>query len=141
LKTAGGVAAVGTLRDISVSGAFIATAASMKLHEQVQLRVYSGPQGRDLLGSFDAHIVRRDGGVGVGIEWNELAPQSLALLEEHGGEGRSRHRASSTRSRKHDGHDGHDGHAPHDGHGMIDGDGARIPAEPEVMRRRGSRLR
>jgi PilZ domain-containing protein len=83
LKTASGVAAVGTLRDISVSGAFVATAAFISLHEQIELRVYAGPQCRLLLGAFDAHIVRRDGGVGIGVEWSELAPQSLALLEEY----------------------------------------------------------
>ena len=84
LRTAGGITAVGKLCDISVSGAFITTAASTKLHEQVKLSVYGGPQHKTLLGSFEAHVVRRSGHEGIGIEWSELAPQSLRLLEKQG---------------------------------------------------------
>jgi hypothetical protein len=159
LTNAGGVTAVGTLRDISVSGAFIATDASMKLHEQIQLTVYGGPHHRKQLGSFDAHVVRKAGqrGVdhgtdqsahqsmlkGVGIEWSELAPQSLSLLVRQGrvghdgdgdGDGAAdehRHRAQSrTRLSQ-----------PGTLQSQADDETAALPPREHGLRRRGSRLR
>lgn len=147
LTTAGGVAAVGILRDISVSGAFIATEAPMKLHEQIQLTVYGGPHHRKQLASFDAHVVRKAGHQGadqslhkgVGIEWSELAPQTLSLLVrqgrvDHEGDGITdghRHRAQSrTRLSQ-----------PGTLQGQADDETAALPPRESSLRRRGSRLR
>jgi hypothetical protein len=152
LKTAGGDAAVGILRDISVSGAFVATEASMKLHEQIQLTVYGGPHHRKQLASFDAHVVRKAAGhqdtdqslhqesyKGVGIEWSELAPQTLSLLVrqgrvDHDGDGVTdgHRRRAQSRTRL---------SQPGTLHSQADDETAALPPRESSLRRRGSRLR
>jgi hypothetical protein len=131
-----------------VSGAFIATEATMKLHEQIQLAVYGGPHHRKQLGSFDAHVVRKaahqgtdsNSHKGVGIEWSELAPQTFSLLVRQGrvdhegddgvAEGH-RHRAQSrTRLSQ-----------PGTLHTQADDETAALPPRESALRRRGSRLR
>lgn len=156
VTTSGGVGAVGILRDISVSGAFIATEASVKLHEQIQLTVYGGPHHRKQLGSFDAHVVRKWGRPGadhgVGIEWSELAPQSLSLLVRQGQVEKSR--ADSGRPEQSD-HD-RDGVADRHRHraqsrtrlsqpgtfqSQTEDETAALQPRESGLRRRGSRLR
>jgi len=149
---ASGTVAVGTLRDISVSGAFIATNARVKIHEQVQLTVYSGPHNRTLLGTFEAHVVRTALSNGVGIEWSELAPEAFVLLERQGtldsrdgseGDGRESDGAEELADRR-PGRAGAKTHrtqleAPSPS--PLDTDA--VPSRPRAagLRRRGSRLR
>jgi hypothetical protein len=150
LTTAGGVAAAGVLRDISVSGAFIATEVPMNLHEQIKLTVYGGPHRRKQLGSFDAHVVRKtpraDKDKGIGIEWSELAPQSLSMLEREGRVAPERPDGAGDGDRAPEGHR-HRAQSrtrlsqPGTFQSQADDETAAVPPRESGLRRRGSRLR
>lgn len=142
LRTVGGVAAVGTLRDISVSGAFIMTAASIKLHQPIQLTVYGGAHHKTPLGSFDAHVVRKAAHEGIGIEWSELAPQSLSLLERQGRTNRRAEREDHEEVHPEPGRAGRShAHYPSRTETVPQDETAPPPSRQVGLRRRGSRLR
>ena len=73
------VSARGRLRDVSVSGAFIATLLPCRplLHVTVQIAL----EGRSRRNAplFEGQIVRLAQG-GIGIEWAELQPELVARL-------------------------------------------------------------
>jgi PilZ domain len=73
------VSARGRLRDVSVSGAFIATRLPCRplLHVTVQIPL-EGQQRRNAP-LFEGQIVRLDES-GIGIEWAELQPELVARL-------------------------------------------------------------
>jgi hypothetical protein len=88
------VSARGRLRDVSVSGAFIATLLPCRplLHVTVQIAL----EGRSRRNAplFEGQIVRLDQG-GIGLEWDELQPELVArlILMQHADEPK---RANST---------------------------------------------
>jgi len=76
-----GMTKIARLRDVSVSGAFLETAATIRAHTcvDVQFRTHRGTQSRAL----SAHVVRTTP-EGVAVEWVEFAPQEVArLMETH----------------------------------------------------------
>ena len=82
------VIVTGTLKDASLSGAFIATQVRLPALSRVQVTL-SVKRGRKGLlpphTSIPAHIVRTAAG-GVGIEWQEFAPAPIhALLSRRRG--------------------------------------------------------
>ncbi len=73
------VSARGRLRDLSVSGAFVATQLPCRplLHIAVQIV----PVGQTRRNSLPAEgLIVRLGEDGIGIEWDELQPQLLSQL-------------------------------------------------------------
>jgi hypothetical protein len=64
----------GTLRDLSVSGAYIETVIALPESAWVQVRVARGVEPAMRLSGL---VIRHDGR-GVGIEWLDLAPLELA---------------------------------------------------------------
>ena len=73
------VSAKGRLRDLSVSGALVATQLPCRplLHVTVQI-VHAGRSRRNGM-SIEGLIVRLEEG-GIGIEWDELQPELLTQL-------------------------------------------------------------
>ena len=72
---------IARLRDVSVSGAFLETAAVLRAHTcvDVQFRTHRGSISRPL----SAHVVRSTP-EGVAVEWSEFAPREVArLMETH----------------------------------------------------------
>jgi hypothetical protein len=67
---------LGVLRDASVSGAFLCTAAQLEVLSSVRVTLRSSGE------TITAHVVRRSS-EGFGLEWLELAPREvLALLDQ-----------------------------------------------------------
>ena len=76
-----GKMSIARLRDVSVSGAFLETAAMLRAHTcvDVQFRTHLGSNSRPL----PAHVVRTTPD-GVAVEWSEFAPHEVArLMETH----------------------------------------------------------
>jgi hypothetical protein len=78
LELAGELLGQGRLRNASISGAFIATASKLPVLAAVDvvLQIPAVPGGRLAL---PASVVRRDEG-GVGIEWRDMACESVVAL-------------------------------------------------------------
>lgn len=74
-----GFMSVARLRDVSVSGAFVETAAILRAFSSVdvQFRTHHGNNSRVL----SAHVVRTTPD-GVGVEWREFAPNEVSRLME-----------------------------------------------------------
>jgi hypothetical protein len=70
----GGVAGVGGLRDVSMSGAFIETALALPLFAQIAVAVLRHDGTR--CGEYTATVVRRSVN-GVGIEWTDPVAGSV----------------------------------------------------------------
>jgi hypothetical protein len=76
-----GLLVLGLIRDASVSGAFLATAARLPLLSCVEVQLV-GTQGILEDSAVSAYVVRRAVD-GYGLEWSELAPAAiLAQLHE-----------------------------------------------------------
>jgi PilZ domain len=75
------VSARGRLRDLSVSGAFVATQLPCRplLHIAVQI-VPVGQTRRNSLPAEGLIVRLGEDGIGIGIEWDELEPQLLSQL-------------------------------------------------------------
>jgi len=71
----GGITGSGRLRDVSLSGAFLETAASLPLFAQLAISLVSADGSAHPL-DFPAVVVRQDAG-GVGIEWCDPNPGSI----------------------------------------------------------------
>jgi hypothetical protein len=71
--------AVARLRDVSVSGAFLETAAIVRANScvHVQFKTHLGSNSRELR----AHVVRMTP-EGIAVEWAEFAPREVARLME-----------------------------------------------------------
>jgi PilZ domain-containing protein len=83
-----GLMNIARLRDVSVSGAFLETAAILRAFSSVdvQFRTHTGSNSRLL----SAQVVRTTPD-GVGIEWREFAPHEVArLMETHPAPARSK---------------------------------------------------
>jgi hypothetical protein len=78
VRTRSGLMAPAVVRNISVSGAFLETAAPLRQSAHLDLQLFP-PQSR--LRSVDAYVVRADP-QGFGIEWCELAPPAVQRLIE-----------------------------------------------------------
>jgi hypothetical protein len=79
LRTRGGVAAKGCVRDVSISGAFVVTPLPVPLFSYVSV-YFHGPYGlRHMNSAAEGQVVRslRDG---FAIEWCEFAPQAVRAL-------------------------------------------------------------
>lgn len=92
LKTHSGLVAYGILRDVSVSGAFIATPLPVGPFTRLQLflSVEGRNEGRKESGHrrsshhpFEGEVVRRTA-EGIGIEWKELGNAIFVALGEAG---------------------------------------------------------
>jgi len=98
------VSARGRLRDLSVSGAFVATQLPCKplLHVAVQI-VPAGQTRRNSVASEG--LIVRLGDDGIGVEWDELQPQLLSQLMRVQGAGEhiEDHRSLRTKSERPDG--------------------------------------
>lgn len=75
LSCGGGVTGTGTLRDVSISGAFLETALSLPLFCQVAI-VAHHDDDPEHVAEVNAAVVRREGD-GVGIEWCEAVTGSI----------------------------------------------------------------
>lgn len=64
---------LGVLRDASVSGAFLCTAAQLELLSSVRVTLRSSRE------TITAHVVRRSP-EGFGLEWLDLAPREIVAL-------------------------------------------------------------
>jgi hypothetical protein len=79
IRTQGGLLASGDLVDVSVSGAFIATPLPAALYSHVQILLYNSQHDRRPSWTLDAQVVRKSRR-GVGVEWQELAPEIIRTL-------------------------------------------------------------
>jgi hypothetical protein len=77
--TPGGVAGVGEITSVSISGAFIATPMSLPLLVRIRIRIGSLAGQKQAKIMLDAHVVRQESG-GCAIEWCEFAPSSVRTL-------------------------------------------------------------
>lgn len=74
------LAGSGTLRDLSVSGAYIETALALDSPAWVRIHVPRGAQTVMLLSGI---VIRKDGG-GIGIEWLDRFDGQLPLADASG---------------------------------------------------------
>jgi hypothetical protein len=80
LKTGGGTMGFGCIRNVSISGAWIATRLPARLMSYVQIGFTAMQNGRGRMASLEGLIVRTASD-GFGVEWRELAhPAVLAIL-------------------------------------------------------------
>jgi hypothetical protein len=81
-----GLVGNGTLRNLSVSGAFIETTLPLATMSLVHIRIARGPHGRASPAEASGFVVRKEGH-GIGVEWVELAalqPADVAVASWHG---------------------------------------------------------
>jgi hypothetical protein len=79
----GGVASLGEITSVSISGAFIAAPVSLPLLARIRIRLASLPGHKKVKVLLDAHVVRHDPG-GFAVEWCEFAPGPVrALIRAH----------------------------------------------------------
>jgi hypothetical protein len=74
VSAGGGIAGVGGLRNISMSGAYLKTTLTLPLFAQIAVAVVC--EDGSSLREYTATVVRRDLD-GVGIEWTETAAGSI----------------------------------------------------------------
>lgn len=67
------------LKNLSSSGALIATAYPCRVLSQIQIVIESPLRPRHDAPVIDAHVVRQLEG-GIGVEWNEFSPAAITLL-------------------------------------------------------------
>jgi hypothetical protein len=80
LRMRNGLRGYGRIRDVSISGAWIATGLAAKLLSYVQVGFTAMQQGRKVVARVECLIVRI-GNQGFGVEWCELGhPAVLATL-------------------------------------------------------------
>jgi hypothetical protein len=80
LKTRSGRQGFGRIRDVSISGAWIATALPAKLLSYIEVGFTAIQKGRKTVARVEGLVVRL-ASHGFGIEWCELAhPAVLAIL-------------------------------------------------------------
>jgi hypothetical protein len=79
VRTQSGVIAMGTLRNISVSGALLSTDAPLRLSGHVEVQMFARSKVVRPFTSVGAHVVRICP-EGFGIEWAELSPPAVQLL-------------------------------------------------------------
>jgi hypothetical protein len=83
LRMRNGLRGFGRIRDVSISGAWIATGLPAKLMCYVQVGFTAMRHGRKTVARVEGLIVRL-AGHGFGVEWCELAhPAVLAILMVH----------------------------------------------------------
>ncbi|HVY80731.1 MAG TPA: PilZ domain-containing protein [Steroidobacteraceae bacterium] len=79
VRTPAGLVATGTLRNISMSGALLATDAPLQLSGHLEVQMFARSEVVHPINAAAAHVVRRCAG-GYGIEWAELSPPAVQLL-------------------------------------------------------------
>jgi hypothetical protein len=79
VRTPAGLVATGTLRNISVSGALLATDAPLQLSGHLEVQMFARSKVIHPINAAAAHVVRRCP-AGYGIEWAELSPPAVQLL-------------------------------------------------------------
>jgi hypothetical protein len=83
LRMRNGLKGFGRIRDVSISGAWIATGLPAKLMSYVQVGLTAMRHGRKTVARVEGLIVRL-ADHGFGVEWCELAhPAVLAILMVH----------------------------------------------------------
>ena len=80
LVDCGSTLLLGVLRDASVSGAFLCTAAQLGVLSSVQVTLRTSRAAFDA--TITAHVVRRCAD-GYGLEWLDLAPAEIVALLEY----------------------------------------------------------
>jgi len=79
LGTRGGLAARGTIRNVSISGAFVVSSLPVPLFSHVRVQFTAMLDGQRTAMVLEAQVVRRDD-TGVGVEWCEFAPDAVRAL-------------------------------------------------------------
>lgn len=74
-----GAIGFGLLQDVSISGAYVRTNLRLPLLSYVTLGMNAHPTGQSESCGIPAHVVRCDG-LGLGLEWEEFAPQAITQL-------------------------------------------------------------
>jgi hypothetical protein len=69
----------GRLRDVSLSGAYVEGVPFLPILSQVTLDLERLEGDRRALNRVAAHVVRNETG-GVGLEWDEFAPEAVRTL-------------------------------------------------------------
>jgi PilZ domain len=81
LRTAGGEALSAHLRDISLSGAYLESTASVPLMQPIDVELRIGFESHAHSCAVRGCVVRRDAR-GIAIEWCEFAPEAVSALLE-----------------------------------------------------------
>jgi hypothetical protein len=79
IRTRGGLAARGCVRNVSISGAFIASPLPVRLLSYVQVHFVAEQGAHRVNRSIDGQVVRRAAD-GFAVEWCEFAPDSVLAL-------------------------------------------------------------
>jgi hypothetical protein len=79
LGTRSGLAARGRLTNVSISGAFVQSPLPVSLFSYVQVQFTAMLNGKRTATRIEGQVVRKDA-TGFGIEWCELAPDSVRAL-------------------------------------------------------------
>jgi PilZ domain len=82
LRTAGGEALSARLRDISLSGAYLESTASVALMQPIDVEIRIGSEWQARSCAVRGCVVRLDAR-GVAIEWYDFAPGAICALLEH----------------------------------------------------------
>lgn len=77
IATHSGLIGRGVIRNVSTSGAFVEALLPLKLLTYVRIQFNSTLDGRPTL--IEGQVVRKDS-TGFGLEWRELAPETVAAL-------------------------------------------------------------
>jgi len=80
VATHSGLVARGTIRNVSMSGAFVEAPLAVKLFARVNIQFNSALDRRP--GRVEGQVVRREP-TGFALEWRELAPDVMAALIAH----------------------------------------------------------
>jgi len=79
IRTRGGLVGQGNVRDLSVSGAFVATSLPVALFSCVQLQFRAQQDGACKTASLEGDVVRTDVD-GFGIEWRHFGAKEILAL-------------------------------------------------------------
>jgi hypothetical protein len=82
LRTADGTNVSARVRNISLSGAYVESSASVPLMQPIEVEMRIGAEGRAQSCAVRGWVVRRDAR-GMAIEWYEFAPESVCALLSH----------------------------------------------------------